>query len=228
MALVTATAPLLTSAETIGRLNIGPVQGYQALGARQRLRGRAFTDPEHTLTDVAVMDRMLTRLRLQARAWRGPVPEEVLEHPAAGLRHWLVVPATSVLLAAHQVTAVGFFGDLRPGVDHGPIYQLEADIVGRLPRYAAAGLLAYYDAELERGVHGNLVLFGTPEVPPGWHGDVVHARAVTLAPHHYRCIRLHRGLIRGPFAGTGSIVVQRTRYFDFGRELPWRGLRVMA
>jgi hypothetical protein len=205
------------------------VQGYLALGARQRLRGRAFTDPERTLADVAVMDRMLTRLRSQARSWAGgPGSVEVLEHPAAGLRHWLVVPSTSALLAARQVTAVGFFGDLRPGVDHGPVYQLEADIVGRLPRYATAGLLGYYDAELDRGVHGNLVLFGTPEMPPGWHGDVVHARAVALAPHHYRCIRLHRGLIRSPFAGTGGIAVQRTRYFDFAGECSWRGLRVMG
>ena len=199
------------------------------LGSGQRLPGRAFTDPERTLADVAVMDRLVTRLRLKARSWAdGTGSVELLEHPAAGLRHWLVVPCTGALLAAHQVTAVGFFGDLRPEVDHGPIYQLEADIVGRLPRYAAAGLLAYYDAELERGIHGNLVLFGAPEIPPGWHGDVVHARAVALAPHRYRCIRLHRGLIRGPFAGTGGIAVQRTRYFDFGRELTWRGLRVMA
>jgi hypothetical protein len=205
------------------------MQGYQALGAGQRVRGRAFTDPERTLADAAVMDQMLTRLRGQARSWPGgPGPVEVLEHPAAGLRHWLVVPRTGALLAAHQVTAVGFFGDLHPGVDHGPIYQLEADIVGRLPRYAAAGLLAYYDAELDHGVHGNLVLFGTPEVPPGWHGDVVHAHAITLAPHHYRCIRLHRALIRGPFLGTGSLAVQRTRYFDFGEEPAWRGLRVLA
>ena len=199
------------------------------LGSGQRLPGRAFTDPERTLADVAVMDRLVTRLRLKARSWAdGTGSVELLEHPAAGLRHWLVVPCTGALLAAHQVTAVGFFGDLRPEVDHRPIYQLEADIVGRLPRYAAAGLLAYYDAELERGIHGNLVLFGAPEIPPGWHGDVVHARAVALAPHHYRCIRLHRGLVRGPFAGTGGIAVQRTRYFDFGRELTWRGLRVMA
>ena len=205
------------------------MRGYQALGSGQRLPGRAFTDPERTLADVAVMDRLVTRLRLKARSWAdGPGSVELLEHPAAGLRHWLVVPCTGALLAAHHVTAVGFFGDLRAEVDHGPIYQLEADIVGRLPRYAAAGLLAYYDAELERGIHGNLVLFGAPEIPPGWHGDVVHARAVALAPHHYRCIRLHRGLVRGPFAGTGGIAVQRTRYFDFGRELTWRGLRVMA
>jgi hypothetical protein len=204
------------------------VRGYQVLRARQRLRGRAFTDPEHTLADAMVMDRMLARLRLQARSWAdGLAPVELLEH-TAGLRQWLVVPRPAVLLAASQVTAVGFFGDLRPGMDHAAIYQLEADIVERLSRYAAAGLLSYYDAELDPGVHGNLVLFGTAEVPPAWHGDVVHARAVALAPHHYRCIRLHRGLISGPFAGTGGLAVQRTRYFDFRTEAAWRGLRVTA
>jgi len=193
------------------------------------VRGRAFSDPERTLADVAIMDRMLAQLRLEARSWPGgPGSVELLEQRAEGLRHWLVVPRTSILLAAHQVTAVGFFGDLRPAVDHAAIYQLEADVVGRLPRYAAAGLLAYYDAELDPGVHGNLVLFGAPGVPSQWHRDVVHARAVALAPHHYRCIRLHAGLIRGPFLGTGGFAVARTRYFDFRAEPSWQGLRVMA
>lgn len=193
------------------------------------MRGKAFTDPERTLADVGIMDRMLARLRLQARSWPGcPDSVELLEQPAGGLRHWLVVPRTSALLAAHQVTAVGFFGDLRPAVDHAAIYQLEAEVVGRLPRYAAAGLLAYYDAELDRGVHGNLVLFGAPGVPSQWHRDVVHAQAVALAPHHYRSIRLHRGRIRGPFLGTGGLAVARTRYFDFRAESSWQGLRVMA
>jgi hypothetical protein len=201
----------------------------QVLEAGQRLPGRAFTDPERTLDDAAVLDRMLTRLRQRARAWPGcAAPVELLEHSPAGLRQWLVVPDPAALLAARQVTAVGFFGDLRPGVDHAAIYQIEADIVGRLPGYAAAGLLSYYDAELDRGVHGNLVLFGTPEVPPAWRGDLVHARAVTLAPSHYRCIRLHRGLISGPFAGPGSLAIQRTRYFDFRAGAAWHGLRVLA
>jgi hypothetical protein len=195
------------------------------LGARQRLRGRAFTDPGRTVEDVAVMDRMLARLRLYARSWASkPARMEQLEH-TAGLRQWLMVPGCTALQTARRVTAVGFFGDLRPGVDHAAIYQLEANIVERLPRYATAGLLGYYDAELEPGVHGNLVLFGTPEVPSAWHRDVVHARAVALAPRHYRCIRLHRGLICGPFAGTGGVAVQHTRYFDFRAETPWQGLR---
>ena len=77
-------------------------------------------------------------------------------------------------------------------------------------------------------MHGNLVLFSASGVPPGWHGDVVHARAVALAPRHYSCIRLHRGRVRGPFAGTGGLAVERTRYFDFSKELAWRGLRVIA
>ena len=194
------------------------MQRYQTLGPRQRLRGRAFTDPERTLDDVAVMERMLARLRLQSRSWAGkPGRVEVLEH-TAGLRQWLMVPRCAALQAARAVTAV----------DHAAIYQLEADIVERLPRYAAAGLLSYYDAELDPGVHGNLVLFGTPEVPSAWHRDGVHARAVALAPRHYRCIRLHRGLICGPFAGTGGLTVQQTRYFDFQAGAPWQGLRVIA
>jgi hypothetical protein len=203
------------------------VQRYQAIGTGQRLPGRAFTDPERTLADVAVTERMLRLLRVHARSWPdGPAPVESLEYPA-GLRHWLVVPRPAVLTAARDVAAVGFFGDLRPGLDHAAIYQLEAEILARLPRYAAAGLLGYYDAELDRGVHGNLVLFGTPEVPPEWHGDVVHARAVALAPRHYRSIRLHRGLIPGPFLGAGGVAVRRTRYFDFLEEPAWRGQRVM-
>jgi hypothetical protein len=174
------------------------------------------------------MERMLARLRLQMRSWGGkPGRVELLEH-TAGLRQWLMVPCGAALQAARAVTAVGFFGDLRPGVDHAAIYQLEADIVERLPRYAAAGLLSYYDAELDPGVHGNLVLFSTPKVPPAWHRDDVHARAVTLAPCHYRCIRLHRGLICGPFAGADRLAVQQTRYFDFQAGAPWQGLRVIA
>ena len=66
------------------------MQGYQALGAGQRLPGRAFTDPERTLADAAVMDRMLAGLRGRARSWAGgPGSAEVLDYPAAGLRHWL-------------------------------------------------------------------------------------------------------------------------------------------
>jgi hypothetical protein len=202
------------------------VQRYEVLAAGERLPARPFTDPERTLADARVMGRMLQLLRAEARRWpAGQGPVELLRHTRAGCRHWLVVPDTPALRDAREVTAVGFFGDLRPGMDHAAIYDLEAEVVARLGRYAPAGLLGYYDAEIARAVHGNLVLFAAPEVPGQWHGDPVHARAVALAPSHYRCVRLHRGVIGGPLLGRGDLVIKRTRYFDFGQQPAWRAMR---
>jgi hypothetical protein len=202
------------------------VQRYEVLAAEERLPARPFTDPERTLADARVMGRMLKRLRAAARSWPGgQASVELLRYTRAGCRHWLVVPDAPALRGAHEVTAVGFFGELRPGLNHSAVYELEAEVVARLGRYAPAGLLGYYDAELAPAVHGNLVLFGTPEVPTEWHGDLVHARAVALAPRHYRCVRLHRGIIGGALLGRGDLVIQRTRYLDFGRQPAWRALR---
>jgi len=202
------------------------VPRYELLAAQERLAARPFTDPERTLADAAVMGRMLRLVRREARSWPGwRTSVEVLRHTHAGCRHWLVVPDAPALSGAHDVTAVGFFGDLRPGIDHSAIYRLEAAVVARLGRYAAAGLLGYYDAEIAPALHGNLVLFATREVPPQWHRDRVHAEAVASAPRHYRAVRLHRGTIPGDLLGRGQLVIQQTRYFDFGQEPAWHGLR---
>jgi hypothetical protein len=198
----------------------------EMLAAQERLPARPFTDPERTLTDAAIMDQMLQRLRRAARSWpAGRTSVEVLEDLPDGCRHWLVVPSVPALGGAEDVTVVGFFGDQRPGMNHAALYQLEADVVAGLGRYAAVGLLGYYDAEIAPAVHGNLVLFGTREVPPQWHRDRVHAAAVASAPHHYRVVRLHRGMIRGALLGEGQLVIRQTRYFDFGQQPAWHGLR---
>jgi hypothetical protein len=202
------------------------VQRYEALGAEERLPARPFTDPECTLADARVMNRMLGGLRREARSWPGRrTPVELLKYTRAGCRHWLVVPDVPALAGAHDVTAVGFFGDQRPGMDHAAIYQLEADVVAGLGRYAPVGLLGYYDAEIAPALHGNLVLFGTREVPAAWHTDRVHAAAVAIAPRHYCAVRLHRGMIGGPLLGRGHLVIERTRYFDFAQQPAWQGLR---
>jgi hypothetical protein len=202
------------------------VQAYELLAAEERLPARPFTDPERTQADAEVMDQMLQRLRHEAESWPSWLTSvERLEHTLDGCRHWLVAPWTPTLRAAHDATVVGFFGDLRPGMNHSAIYDLEADVVARLGRYAPLGLLGYYDAEIARGLHGNLVLFATHEVPSEWHHDLVHAKAVALAPRHYSIVRLHRGIIRGALLGRGHLIIQRTRYFDFGQHPTWRGLR---
>ena len=196
------------------------------LAAAERLPARPFTDPERTAADAAVMGRMLQRLRREAWSWpRWQASAEVLKHTRGGCRHWLVVPSAPALAGARDATVVGFFGDLRPGMDHSAIYQLEADVVARLGLYAPVGLLGYYDAEIAPALHGNLVLFGTRDVPPEWHRDRVHAAAVASAPRHYRVVRLHRGMIGGVLLGRGHVVIQQTRYFDFGQQPAWHGLR---
>jgi hypothetical protein len=199
------------------------VQPYEFLAAEELLPARPFTDPERTAADGSVMDRMLQRLRLEAQGW--PISVEVLKYTRAGCRHWLVVPNAPALGNAHDVTVVGFFGDLLPDMDHSPIYELEADVVAGLGHYAPVGLLGYYDAEIAPALHGNLVLFGTREVPSEWHGNRAHAAAVAIAPRHYSVVRLHRGVIRGALLGRHHVVIQRTRYFDFGQQPAWHGLR---
>jgi hypothetical protein len=198
----------------------------ELLGAEERLPARPFTDPERTLADAKVMDRMIGRLRREARSWPGwRTSVELLKYTRAGCRHWLVVPDVPALGGARDVTAVGFFGDQRPGMNHAAIYQLEAEVVARLGRYAPVGLLGYYDAEIAPAMHGNLVLFGTREVPAEWHADRVHAAAVTIARRHYCAVRLHRGIIRGALLGRGHLVIEQTRYFDFAQQPAWHGLR---
>jgi hypothetical protein len=202
------------------------VQRYELLAAHERLPARPFTDPERTVADARVMTRMLMRLRREAQSWPSCQKSvEMLKYTPAGCRHWLAVPNAPALGGAQDVTAVGFFGDLRPGMNHSTIYKLEADVVARLGHYAPVGLLGYYDAEIAPALHGNLVLFRTPEVPSEWHRDRVHAAAVAVAPRHYSVVRLHRGTIRGALLGRGQLVIQRTRYFDFGQQPPWQGLR---
>jgi hypothetical protein len=110
-------------------------------------------------------------------------------------------------------------------MNHAAIYELEAEVVAGLGRYAAVGLLGYYDAEIAPALHGNLVLFGTREVPAEWHSDRVHAAAVASTPRHYSDVRLHRGMISGALLGRSHLVIQRTRYFDFGEQPAWHGLR---
>ena len=202
------------------------VEGCELLAAEERLPARPFTDPERTLVDAGVMDRMLRRLRREARSWPSQrTSVEMVKYTRAGRRHWLVVPDAPALDHAQDVTAVGFFGDQRPGMNHSAIYELESDVVARLGRYAAVGLLGYYDAEIAPALHGNLVLFGTHEVPLVWHSDRVHAAAVAIAPRHYSAVRLHRGMVPGALLGRGHLVIQRTRYFDFGQQPAWHGLR---
>jgi hypothetical protein len=201
----------------------------QTLGPEDVLRERPFTDPVHTEREVGVMQAMLHGERARARAWirdggRGR-ERLVREVDDEGHRHLLLVPDIHVLVTVGGLTAVGFFGRPRSDSDHTILFELEDELLGRLPSYAGAGLLSYYDVELVKGAYGNLILFSTPDVPPEWHADPVHLRAIELSPGHYHEVRLHKGSIQGRLLDDGEIAVERTKYFDFDSVPEWHGVR---
>jgi hypothetical protein len=199
------------------------------IGPAGRLQGRPFTDPEETANDVLVMDRMLALEREVALTWGPDIDGPGISEQVHGeARQLLAVPNGRALLAARDVTAVGFFGRLREDVDHARLFDHERAIAHTFPAFAPLGFLSYFDFGPEHGRYGNLILFWTPVVPDAWHRSETHQAAVRVAPEHYEHIRLHRGRIPGPFMGTGQVEVTRTQYLDFAEARPWRALRTYA
>jgi hypothetical protein len=201
------------------------------LGPDEGLDDKPFTDAANTMREVDVMRHMLAHERQRALEWIDidAGRHVIREHDAEGHRHLIVIPDTGRLLESEDLTAVGFFGTPREEVDHSLLFTLEDELIERMDRYGEAGLLSYYDVELVKGEYGNLILFATPDVPPEWHRDDVHRRAVEVSPGHYHHVRLHKGTIPGRLHDGGDIRVERTKYFDFDTgNGTWFGLREFA
>lgn len=201
------------------------------LGPDDVLPERPFTDVANTMHEVGVMRMMLEYERERARRWEQEGDRRAAQHTAAerdseGHRHLLVVPDTGRLIEASDISAVGFFGRPREDADHTVLFELEDELIARMPEYGKVGLLSYYDVEMPKSQYGNLILFSTPEVPPEWSADEVHRRAVKISPGHYHEVRLHKGSVAGRLLGDPcEIVVERTKYFDFGSDGVWHGVR---
>jgi len=170
------------------------------------------------------MQTMLSRMRTLAPGW--PDAVHTREPDADGQRHWIRVPDVDALLSARDLTVVGFFGQARREVDHSLIHELEAAIVDTLERLP--GVLSYYDLALPPGGFGNLILCSDPAATVSVHNHELHRRAVELTPRHYRTVRLHTGIVPGPFSSAADLVVERTRYYDFAREPAWLAVRELG
>jgi hypothetical protein len=198
------------------------------LGRDDVLEEKPFTDAANTLREVDVMRHMLLHERQRALEWVGIDPGRhiIREHDDEGHRHLICIPDTGKLLETENLTAIGFFSAPRDEVEHDVLFTLEDELIRRMDHYGEVGLLSYYDVELVKGEYGNLILFATPDVPPEWHRDEVHRRAVEVSPGHYHHVRLHKGSIPGRLHDGGDIVVERTKYFDFdtGNGI-WYGMR---
>jgi hypothetical protein len=198
------------------------------LGPDDVLAERPFCDPGITAREAEIMRAMAVRERELLRSW--PRDRRVLrERDGTGRRLLLVVPDADRLREAADPTAVGFFSRPREGVDHTILFKLEDELVEKMGFYGELGLLSYFDLELESGRFGNLILFSTPDVPEPWYRDTIHQYAVDLSPRHYHEVRIHKGTLHGRLLDPDAdIEIERTKYFGFETEPPWRGLRQFA
>jgi len=198
--------------------------GAVELSANEECAGRAFAAPSYTVRDAGIMQTMLERLRVRVTGWSGDETGFLVCEPDSdGHRHWIRAPNLAALRAASGMTAVGFFGRARADIDHLPIDELEAGIVGTLE--TISGVVCYYDLALAEGGYGNLILCAAPDAPKRVDTHPLHRRAVELTPRHYHCVRLHTGVVPGRFLGDDSLVIERTRYYDFDCDPPWLAVR---
>ena len=198
--------------------------GAVELSANQECAGRPFAAPAHTVREAGIMQGMLDRLRVRVAGWSGDKTGLLVREPDSdGHRHWIAAPNLAALRAGSGMTAVGFFGRARADIDHVPIDELEAGIVDTLE--TIPGVLCYYDVALAEGEYGNLILCAAPDTPKRVDTHPLHRRAVELTPGHYHCVRLHTGVVPGPFLGDDSLVLERTRYYDFDCNPPWLAVR---
>jgi hypothetical protein len=193
------------------------------LKPEELIPARPFSHPQASVQDARKMRQMTRKLRLLLAGFGERLKEQTatildLEDEEKA-RNRIILPRPSRLLADIEVAAVGFFGQIREDLDHGPLMAIEEDLVSRLPD--APGLLTYYNRHHPVEGYGNLVLFESDKAKQDWRHTDPHDEAVRLTPRHYLSVRLHNGIIQGGVLNGGEFILRRTRYYDFQSEPMW-------
>lgn len=179
---------------------------------------RDFTDPARTLEDLAALGRIRRSLaeRLRSEPFGG-------RWTTGGESHWLVAPDPGALARTRPLIGVGFFGQARERVDHAPIFRFECLLLERATEFP--GLLAYHNVHFGDGRWGNLVLFADVEGPSRVREDQTHLEALSVAPTHYRSVRLHRIRFVGGALADDPPLLDSTLLIDFDELPAWRAVR---
>jgi hypothetical protein len=83
--------------------------------------------------------------------------------------------------------------------------------------------------ELADGNWANLVLHNVAEDRETWRASETHARAAReLSPLYYRTVRIHNGVLPDGVMGNRSMVVERTKYWDYGSGKVWHAVRELT
>lgn len=201
----------------------------RSLGPEETISRRPFTSPRLYERDRAILAYMVEDLRgLLGEVAEGTVTVDAhspLEWSVHGLRRRTIVCDPDTLLAGRKdLCVVGFFGLRYPGKDAMALEEANADLVLEFRNYP--GILSYSSMELADGNWANLVIHDLPRAREYWRASQRHADAASrLSPLFYQTVRIHNGILpRGINAGR-SIVIQRTKYWDFRRAKVWQAVR---
>lgn len=200
------------------------------LGPDDVVAERPFTAVEATGRDLEILHEILADVRsvvVEVEEGARLEPYQKLAWRVGGLTHRLLVCDVDRLRAHPGLCVVGFFGDKRPDIDPWPLEEANSVIVNEFVKYP--GILAYASIELPDTKWANLVLHDDPVDTEFWRKSTVHARAVeTLSPQHYFNVRIHNGCLTSGLFDGPSILITKTKYFDFMGPEPWRAERTLV
>lgn len=187
-----------------------------------------FADPGHYSGDLALLNYLLQDLRVLVRqaaaGHTGWANYNEIEWEVHGLQRRTVICDLDALLVGETRLAVGFFGDRRaasPGID---VDRTELDVVGEFRRFP--GIISYSSIELVGDQWANLVVHQEPADRSDWRHSEVHINAAEqVAPGIYHNVRIHNGCIPGGPIGSGTVVIERTKYWDYDAEEVWHAIR---
>lgn len=202
--------------------------GVVELGPYEAVLSRPCTDVSLYAPDLDLMAYMLQDLRTLLRSHDVGKTELVAHRPKVwevhGLRRRTVVCEPHQIRARDTVSIVGFFGDRRRDISYESLDAIDVRLLDEFRSYP--GILSYSSIELADDYWANLVVHAEPADREVWRTSHAHLNAVELSPRLYASVRIHNGHLPGGVTGNRAIEIDRTKYWDYDCDPPWRALRV--
>ena len=198
------------------------------LAATEQLEEHPCTDLALVTSDAALLAYMLQDVRVLARqVGSGEIdlqPFETLHWDVHGLARRAVICDPVALAQPMERCVVGFFGERRPEAKQSVVDDIEVDLLAEFRSHP--GILSYSSTELVDNYWANLVIHEKPVDSQEWRNSAVHRRAVAeISPRQYRSVRIHNGRLPGGVVGSGAIIIDRTKFWDYGTPEVWEAVR---
>jgi len=192
------------------------------------LSDRAFTHPDHHLTDLPVLRVMLHQLGrfLEPRSQIEEQFESKIIPEADGRRHRYLIPRPTRLAAARNMIVVGFFGQRRPEIPVGYFAKMDKSLREEIPQHRA--ILSYSCMELKNGDFSNLVLLENEAVKEAWREGDNHLKAIDQSPRYYKSVRIYNGRIEKDVYDPESLQLLGVKYWDYDCQPTWRAVRPLT